>query len=158
MERRKAVRFTAFVDRVGRRIGPPPPDKLGGAMIASARPGEAERAILATLEVLGECLCGEEAEALAARLPGELREALTSPRPNAGYFSLRQFHRRVAEKEGTSPGVAARHAEAVMEVVAEAASEEGLRYVRPLLPEGLVEFPPAARQARAARNGDETER
>lgn len=137
------MRFMAFVDRVGRRIGPPPPNKLGGAVTLPGQPGEAERAIVATLEVLGECLGGEEAGALAARLPRELRAPLTLPSPNARYYSRKQFHRHVAEKERVSLEVAARHASAVMEVVAEAAGEDGMRYVRALLPEGLMEVPPA---------------
>ncbi len=141
------MQFTAFINRVGHRIGPPAPNKLGGAMVAPGRPDEAERATLVVLGVLGECLGGEETEVLATRLPRELRGPLTMNGAHARYYSLEQFRERVAERGEVDLGAAAAHASAVMEVIAEAVGEEGLRYVRPLLPEGLVEPPPVAGRA-----------
>lgn len=133
------MRFDEFIERVRHRIGPPPPDKMGGAVMLPSRFDEAERAALATVEVLGECLCGEEALALAGRLPEELRGPLTLHSADVKHYSLQQFHRHVAEKGGTSEETAMAHASAALEVIAEAAGEESLRYIRPLLPEGLVE-------------------
>lgn len=140
------MRFAEFVEKVRHRIGPPLPDKLGGAVMVPARFDEAERAVLITVEVLGDCLCGEEAQVLTGRLPEELRGPLTVHGANARYYSLAQFHRRVAEREGASVETARAHASAVMEVVSEAAGEEGLRCLYPMLPEGLVEPPPMTRQ------------
>lgn len=139
------MRFAEFVERVRHRIGPPPPDKVGGAVMIPAPPEEAERAVIATVEILGECLCGEEAQALAARLPTELRAPLTVHGAEARHYSLQQFHRHVAGEEDASVETARVHVSAVMEVVAEAAGEEGVRYIRPLLPVGLLD-PPIPRE------------
>lgn len=133
------MRFDEFIERVRHRLSPPPPNKMGGAVTIPARFEEAERAALTSVEVLGECLCGEEALALARRLPAELGGPLTVHSADAKHYSLDQFYRHVAGKEGASVETARMHASAALEVVAEAAGEESLRYFRPLLPEGLLE-------------------
>ena len=60
----------------------------------------AELAITATLETLNERLTGGEAKDLAAQLPKEVQPALQPKTEEAEAFSLEEFYRRVAEREG----------------------------------------------------------
>jgi len=82
---------------------------------------QAERALRATLRTLGERLAGGESFDLASQLPGELQDELPPLAPGEP-FSLEEFYRRVAEREGTAPEEARRHARAVMAVLREAVS------------------------------------
>lgn len=65
----------------------------------------AERAIKATLTVLGQRLEGGEAKDLASQLPGSLAEAL--PGEGGGErFDVDTFYQRIAEQEGEGVTVA----------------------------------------------------
>ncbi len=78
-------------------------------------PDDAERAIRATLRVLGQRLAGGETKDLAAQLPASLAEEL--PAEGAGErFGVDEFYRRVAEEEPGDCTVdeARRHARAVL--------------------------------------------
>jgi uncharacterized protein (DUF2267 family) len=102
-----------FVQRVQERTG-----------LDAAR---ASRAIEAVLETLGERIAGGEVADLLASLPVELHEPLrrgTARSPNARRMSLEQFVNAVAEREGTPPEVARRHAHAVLATLREAVGEE----------------------------------
>jgi uncharacterized protein (DUF2267 family) len=72
----------------------------------------AERATEATLTTLAERLSGGEARDLAARLPREIAPRLRADGRAEG-FGADEFVRRVADREGTDPATAARHARAV---------------------------------------------
>jgi uncharacterized protein (DUF2267 family) len=74
----------------------------------------AERAVKATLTVLGQRLEGGEAKDLASQLPGGLADAL----PNEGggeRFDVDTFYQRIAEQEGEGVTVAQarQHARAI---------------------------------------------
>src|SRR4051794_21194080 len=90
-----AMDETGFLSRVQRDAG------LSGPA--------AERAVRATLETLGERLSSGQARDLAVQLPGTLGALLVSD-TNAQAFDLAEFVRRVAEREGTDPATAERHA------------------------------------------------
>lgn len=92
-------------------------------------PGEAEKAVMATLETLGECIRDDEATDLADQLPKELKEPLLRQPPVAKPYSLEQFFQRVGERENIDATTAAAHATAVMEVLNEAVSKGELRDV-----------------------------
>ncbi|QKW36967.1 DUF2267 domain-containing protein [Actinomadura sp. NAK00032] len=79
-------------------------------------PEHAERAIKATLTVLGQRLAGEQSHDLASQVPPRLAEAL--PAEGGGEaFGLEEFYRRVAQKEGTEQRQARQHARAVIAAV-----------------------------------------
>jgi uncharacterized protein (DUF2267 family) len=102
--------------------------------------GDAERAVRATLETLAERLTGGEAKDLAAQLPRELGEHLRRATFDSSlHLSLREFYRRVAEREGVDVAKAAYHARVVVEVLGEAVSLGEMRDVRAQLP---AEFDP----------------
>ncbi|MFF0525077.1 DUF2267 domain-containing protein [Actinomadura nitritigenes] len=84
----------------------------------------AERAIDATLAVLGERLAGGQSRDLAAQLPPALAEALPEEGPGLR-FGLEEFYQRVADNEGTRPPQARQHARAVVAAV-KASVEPGL--------------------------------
>ena len=90
---------------------------------------EAEQAIRATLETLRERLAGNEPNNLADQLPPEIAGPLRGEggRDN---FSLAEFYRQVAEKEGVEEPEAVRHARAVATVVEEAVTPGGMDHVR----------------------------
>jgi uncharacterized protein (DUF2267 family) len=74
----------------------------------------AERAVKATLTVLGQRLEGGEAKDLASQLPGSLADAL--PNEGAGErFDVDTFYQRIAEQEGEGVTVAQarQHARAI---------------------------------------------
>lgn len=74
----------------------------------------AERAVKATLSVLGQRLEGGEAKDLASQLPGSLKEQL--PSSGAGErFDVSTFYERVAahEGEGVTVAQARQHARAI---------------------------------------------
>lgn len=74
----------------------------------------AERAVKATLSVLGRRLSGGEAKDLAAQLPGELKEQFPADGPGEP-FDVAIFYERVAAEEGgdVTPAQARQHARAV---------------------------------------------
>jgi uncharacterized protein (DUF2267 family) len=87
------------------------------AEAARIDPAAAERAIEATLITLGERISHGEAEDVAARLPDELGRLIDRPGP-AQPMDADEFFRRVAEREGTDPETAERHAAAVIAAMA----------------------------------------
>lgn len=97
-------------------------------------PGEAEEALEATLEALGECISAGEAEDLAAELPSELAEALTRAGGDPESLSLEEFFGRVAEKRGTGEELAEKHARATLSVLGRAVDNGELSDVRSQLP------------------------
>ena len=115
------MEFVEFVERVESRIQNP-------------QPGEAERAVIATFETLGERVSGGEASDIAAQLPEELQGPLRRASGNPEGFGLEGFFRRVAEKEGVDINKATDHATAVMKVLSEAISSGELSDVRSQLP------------------------
>jgi uncharacterized protein (DUF2267 family) len=85
--------------------------------------GEAERAVRATLEVLGERLSRGEAEDIAVQLPPEISGYLMQP-GNPEVFGLEEFIRRISEREGVSARDAEDHIRAVLSVLADAVSAD----------------------------------
>lgn len=73
----------------------------------------AERAVRATLTVLGSRLSGGQAANVASQLPAPLAEAMPSEAPGER-FDLTEFYRRVADAERGTPDQARRHARAVL--------------------------------------------
>ncbi|MBE3559394.1 MAG: DUF2267 domain-containing protein [Ktedonobacteraceae bacterium] len=97
--------------------------------------GDAERAVRATLETLGERLSGGEANDLASQLPPELGRHLRGPMAGLGErFSLHEFFQRVSLREGTDLPAATYHARAVVEVLKEAVAPGEIRDVQAQLP------------------------
>jgi uncharacterized protein (DUF2267 family) len=87
----------------------------------------AEHATRATLQTLGERITRGEAEDIAAFLPRELRDDLTSvPEPAEG-FSLDEFVRRVADREDVDEATARRDVQAVFAALAIAVTPGELR-------------------------------
>jgi uncharacterized protein (DUF2267 family) len=101
---------------------------------------EAEAALTATLSVLGERLTGREATDLAAQLPEELADAV-STHGRGERFGAEEFYRRVAAREETDiiPAVARGHVRTVVDVVLGAVSPGERDDVLAQLPEGLRE-------------------
>lgn len=122
------MQYGEFLKKVQDRIGP---------AHGSVPSDEASRAISATLEVLGECITGEEARNLADQLPKEIKEPLQQASEDAKACSLETFLRRVGEEEGVDAGTATDHASAVMSVLAEAASGGEMEAIRGQLPQGF---------------------
>lgn len=120
------MQYGEFLKKVQDRIGPAQ---------GSAQSDEAKRAIVATLETLGECITGEEAHNLAEQLPKEIKEPLQQASEDAKACSLETFLRRVGEKEGVDAGAATDHATAVMSTLREAASGGELEAIRAQLPQ-----------------------
>ncbi len=115
------MEFVEFVEKVEDRI-------------ASPGPGEAERAVIATFETLGERISGGEASDIAEQLPEELQGPLRRASGNPEGFGLEGFFRRVGEKEGVDINKATDHATATMRVLGQAISDGELSDVRSQLP------------------------
>jgi uncharacterized protein (DUF2267 family) len=79
---------------------------------------KAERAARATLQTLAERISGGQARDLASDLPHELRGPLVEGGGDAEPFDVREFVRRVAEREGVDTDTAERHARAVFVALA----------------------------------------
>lgn len=92
----------------------------------------AERAVHATLEVLGQRL-STEAKDLAAQLPDDLAAHLR-PSAEVERFGLEEFYQRVSDAEGCSPEEARRHARAVTAALREAVGPE-YRHLTAQLPD-----------------------
>ena len=116
------LQYEEFLRRVADQIG------------ADRAEREAERAIPATLETLGERLSGGEASNLVAQLPGGIKETLQQAGGVAEGFSLEEFYRRVADREGVDAETARNDASAVMRVLREAVSPGELDDVMAQLP------------------------
>jgi uncharacterized protein (DUF2267 family) len=115
---------------------------------AQASREEAERAVRATLETLAERLSGGEARDVAAELPPELRPLLEDgrrPEP----FDLREFLRRVAEREGVPEDRAVRHARAVFVALGVTLSPDELHDMASELPKDFGDLLDVAIEAQA---------
>ena len=98
----------------------------------------AEKAVRATLKVLGRRLAGGEPGELAAQLPPGLAAVLPSEGPGER-FDVEGFYQRVAEEEGTDPARARQHARAVAAALKNAITPGELNDVRAQLPEDYAE-------------------
>lgn len=98
--------------------------------------GDAARAICATFETLGERLTEDEASHLAAQLPRGIGDYLRLARKTER-FSVDEFYRRVADREGAGVGLpdAVYHARAVLSVLQDAATQGEIDDVRGQLPD-----------------------
>jgi uncharacterized protein (DUF2267 family) len=96
--------------------------------------GEAERAVRATLETLGERLDGGAAAKLAGELPMEIGEHLRRMAGPADTIDLQDFFDRVAQREGLDKRESVFHTRCVIEVMDEATSGSLLAKVREQLP------------------------
>jgi uncharacterized protein (DUF2267 family) len=81
---------------------------------ADASWDEAERAAAATLATLAERLSAGEARDVAEELPPEARQWLAGDDDDAEGFTVDEFLRRVAEREGVDGPTAERHVRAVL--------------------------------------------
>lgn len=96
---------------------------------------DAERAVRATLQVLGRRLTGGETRHLASQLPPKLAGVL--PEEGVGErFGIDEFYRRVAEEEGEgcTPQQARQHARAVFTAMRNALPQGELKDVTAQLP------------------------
>ena len=100
---------------------------------------EAERAIRATLETLRERLADNEPNDLADQLPPEIADPLRGE-GGRDSFSLAEFYRRVADKEGIEEPEAIRHARAVATVMEEAVTTGEMDHVRDQLKDEYTEL------------------
>jgi uncharacterized protein (DUF2267 family) len=103
---------------------------------------EAERAVRATLETLGERIAGGEARDLAAQLPPEAAPFIGVP-GDAQRFDLDEFVRRVAEREGVDVSTARRHARAVFTALGRTLSRQELDDLAAELPKSLAPLLPS---------------
>jgi len=125
-EGRKILDYTEFLRRVEQQIGATQP--------ITDTQRAAEQAITATLETLSERLTGGEASDLAAQLPAQLQAPLERSAEEAEGFSLEEFYRRIAEREGADVDTARNDASAVMTVVGMAVTPGQLDHLRSQLP------------------------
>ncbi len=110
--------------------------QLGPAQLDPVDPGQAERAIEATLATLGELVGGREAADLASQLPDPFKIPIGLKSEEGGEsFSLGEFYRRVAQKEDVEIATASIHAAAVMKALERAISGGELEEIRAQLPE-----------------------
>jgi uncharacterized protein (DUF2267 family) len=123
-------------------------DQMIGQVQARAKlssRGDAERAVRATLETLGERLPEGLADNLAAQLPQEIGEHLRRTELLGGIgtgerFDRNEFITRVMERSGTDPGQATYQARVVFEVLDEAATGGLMERVRDALPPDVREL------------------
>lgn len=102
---------------------------------------EAEAAAGSTLQTLAERLAGGEPHDLASQLPSGLAEHVRyDGEQESDPFSLEEFYRRVADKEGTGESEATQHAQVVMGVLRDAVTAGEIEDVRSQLPSGYVEL------------------
>jgi uncharacterized protein (DUF2267 family) len=120
------LQYPEFLHRVEEQINATQP--------ATETQRAAERAIMATLETLGERLTSGEANDLAAQLPGELQAPLQRSADEAEVFSLDEFYGRVAKREGVNIETARNDASVVMRVLKLAATPGQLDDVMAQLP------------------------
>lgn len=101
----------------------------------------AERAVRATLGVLGQRLEGGEAKDLAAQLPGSLKEMLPSDGPGER-FDVDTFYERVAAQEGDGVTVAQarQHARAIAKGLETALSDGEWNDFTSQLPKDYADF------------------
>jgi uncharacterized protein (DUF2267 family) len=125
-----------------RRIEVPPSDHEAFtrqvAELAGIDGEAAERATEATIRTLGERISEGEGRDLARHLPDSLAELIAQP-GDAQPFPAQEFFRRVAEREGTDPETAERHAAAVVAVMGRREGRKELHDMLNQLPRELRE-------------------
>jgi uncharacterized protein (DUF2267 family) len=101
----------------------------------------AERAVRATLTVLGQRLEGGEAKDLASQLPGGLADALPSE-GGGERFDVDTFYQRIAEQEGDGVTVAQarQHARAIAKGLETALSDGEWQNFTSQLPTDYQDF------------------
>lgn len=101
----------------------------------------AERAVRATLTVLGQRLKGGETRDLAAQLPAELKEHLPAEGPGE-QFDVTSFFERVATEEGGGVTVAQarQHARATAKALEAAVSAGEWQHLASQLPEDYADM------------------
>jgi putative intracellular protease/amidase/uncharacterized protein (DUF2267 family) len=146
------------VDQLGkrrrRRVEVPPSDHQAFtqtvAELAGIEGDVAERATEATLTTLGERISEGEGEDLARHLPDSLAPLIVQP-GNAQPFPAEEFFRRVADREGTDPETAERHAAAVVATLARREGRKELHDMMSQLPRELRERLMTLAETSAAR-------
>ncbi|GAA4803043.1 DUF2267 domain-containing protein [Actinomycetospora chlora] len=101
----------------------------------------AERAVRATLTVLGQRLAGGEAKDLASQLPGGLKDVL--PAEGGGErFGVDTFYERIAEQEGDGVAVAQarQHARAIAKGLETALTDGEWQNFTSQLPQDFQDF------------------
>jgi uncharacterized protein (DUF2267 family) len=101
----------------------------------------AERAVRATLTVLGQRLAGGETKDLASQLPGGLKDVL--PAEGGGErFDVDTFYQRIAEQEGDGVTVAQarQHARAIAKGLETALSDGEWQNFTSQLPQDFQDF------------------
>jgi uncharacterized protein (DUF2267 family) len=126
---RGPIGYVGFLSRVERDAG-------------LSRP-EAERAVRATLQTLGERLSRGQSRDLAAQLPPELAGVVASD-TNAQAYDLDEFLRRVAEREGVSVADARAHARAVFATLGRAVRRKEIDDMAAELPKDFAPLLSAA--------------
>jgi putative intracellular protease/amidase/uncharacterized protein (DUF2267 family) len=128
--------------RKRRKIEVPPSDHEAFtrqvAELAGIDGETAERTTQATLTTLGERISEGEGRDLARHLPDSLGQLIVQP-GDAQSFSADEFFRRVAEREGTDPETAERHAAAVVAALARREGRKELHDMLNQLPRELRE-------------------
>lgn len=101
----------------------------------------ADRAVRATLTVLGQRLEGGEAKDLAAQLPGSLKELLPNDGPGER-FDVNAFYERIAaeEGEGVTVAQARQHARAIAKGLETAVSDGEWNDITSQLPADYADF------------------
>lgn len=97
----------------------------------------AERAVLATMTTLGEHVSKGESQQIAAQLPPEISDAMTSRSTDSPEeFDVDEFVHRVASRQGddVSEDEAVIHSRAVMATLADAGVRNELQDAREQLP------------------------
>ena len=84
---------------------------------------QAERATRATLQTLAERISEDDASDLASELPEDLEDAVRVG-TNGQQFDLREFSRRVSDREGVTAAEGKRHAGAVLAALHDAITEQ----------------------------------
>lgn len=112
---------------------------------------QAEVVCRVVLAALGERLTSRDLDRLAAQLPGPLGAAVRVP--DARLMELHQFLHRVGDSDSHASPAVRRHAQSVLQTVAEALHDEELQAVIAHLPDGLVRLfePPATVERRVPR-------
>ncbi len=102
---------------------------------------EVKRAVRATLQTLAERIPGDEASKLAKQLPDEMGRYFQGREGQSGsIFTLKEFYRRVSEKEGIAPAAAVTHVRAVFAVLNSAVIPADFSEVQTTLSEDYEEL------------------
>ncbi len=102
---------------------------------------EVKRAVRATLQTLAERIPGNEASKLAEQLPEEMATHFQGREGQTGSpFALKEFYRRVSDKEGIDPAAAVIHVRAVFAVLNSAVIPADFSEVQTTLTEDYEEL------------------